>query len=183
MQVLMLSLCDCLMQTYPWEANALPEDRKLTQKIIGNYSGPGGDLTPVPDFYHMFAVEHNKPMAICETGAMFNTQADATVDAYHMKIKWLEQVTDYTSCIAVYILRLEIFCRHTAILRVAALAVVALPKSFCAAFWGTSEHLYATHKHDKCMACHPFTQPDSTHGLYDGVLTLICCFAGLQCAR
>ncbi|KAL0052543.1 hypothetical protein WJX82_003619 [Trebouxia sp. C0006] len=79
-------------QTYPWGANALPEDRKLTQKIIGNYSGPGGDLTPVPDFYHMFAVEHNKPMAICETGAMFNTQADATVDAYHMKIKWLEQV-------------------------------------------------------------------------------------------
>jgi hypothetical protein len=88
-----LSLCHCFMQTYPWGANALPEDRKLTQKLIGNYSGPGGDLTPVPDFYHMFAVEHNKPMAICETGAMFNTQADATVDAYHMKIKWLEQVT------------------------------------------------------------------------------------------
>ncbi len=103
MQVIVLSLCDCLMQTYPWGANALPEDRKLTQKIIGNYSGPGGDLTPVPDFYHMFAVEHNKPMAICETGAMFNTQADATVDAYHMKIKWLEQVTTqhalpFTSC-------------------------------------------------------------------------------------
>ncbi len=97
------------MQTYPWGANALPEDRKLTQKIIGNYSGPGGDLTPVPDFYHMFAVEHNKPMAICETGAMFNTQADATVDAYHMKIKWLEQVTDYTSCFAIHFLWFQIF--------------------------------------------------------------------------
>ena len=80
------------LQTYPWGANALPEDRKLTQKISGNYSGPGGDLTPVPDFYQMFAVGHNKPMAIAETAALFNTQADAVVDAYSMKIKWLEQV-------------------------------------------------------------------------------------------
>lgn len=93
------------LQTYPWGANALPEDRKLTQKIIGNYSGPGGDLTPVPDFYHMFAVEHNKPMAICETGAMFNTEATATVDAYHMKIKWLEQVSNELDSLTVCILR------------------------------------------------------------------------------
>ena len=81
-----------VLQKYPWGSNALPEDRKLAQKIMGNYSGPGGDLTPVPDFYQMFAVDHNKPMAIVETAAMFNTKAEAVVDAYHMKIKWLEQV-------------------------------------------------------------------------------------------
>ena len=119
------------MQTYPWGANALPEDRKLTQKIIGNYSGPGGDLTPVPDFYHMFAVEHNKPMAICETGAMFNTQADATVDAYHMKIKWLEQVTDYTSCVAIYFLWFQIF--------------LGFQLSF------TLYHLHLMHCHSPCL--------------------------------
>ena len=93
-----------MLQTYPWGANALPEDRKLTQKITGNYSGPGGDLTPVPDFYQMFAVDHNKPMAIVETAALFNTQADAVVDAKQMKIKWLEQVhntskTSWTRCL------------------------------------------------------------------------------------
>lgn len=82
-----------MQQRYPWGANMLPEDRKLTQKITGNYSGPGGDLTPVPDFYQMFAVSHNKPMAIVETAALFNTQAAAGgVSAYQMKIKWLEQV-------------------------------------------------------------------------------------------
>ena len=80
------------LQYYPWGVNALPEDRKLTQRITGNYSGPAGDLTPVPDFYHMFAVEHNKPMGIAETGAMYNTQSPAVVDAYHMKVKWMEQV-------------------------------------------------------------------------------------------
>ena len=103
------------MQTYPWGANVLPEDRKLTQKIIGNYSGPGGDLTPVPNFYQMFAVEHNKPMAICETGAMFNTEAPATVDAYHMKIKWLEQVSSATDTLAVriYTACLQIHSWHT----------------------------------------------------------------------
>lgn len=89
-----LTRCFCsLQQRYPWGANTLPEDRKLTQKITGNYSGPGGDLTPVPDFYQMFAVGHNKPMAIVETAALFNTQAAAGgVSAYQMKIKWLEQV-------------------------------------------------------------------------------------------
>ena len=82
----------CALQYYPWGVNALPEDRKLTQRITGNYSGPAGDLTPVPDFYNMFAVGHNKPMAIAETGAMYNTQSPAVVDAYHMKVKWMEQV-------------------------------------------------------------------------------------------
>lgn len=71
----------------------MPEDRKLAQRLTGNYSGPAGDLTPVPDFYNMFAVQHNKPMAIAETGAMFNTQSPAVVDAYHMKVKWMEQVS------------------------------------------------------------------------------------------
>ena len=139
------------MQIYPWGANALPEDRKLTQKISGNYSGPGGDLTPVPDFYHMFAVEHNKPMAICETGAMFNTQADATVDAYHMKIKWLEQVTTHH---AIHFLWVQIFLG----VRVCcvSLASEALPKPLFAACLGASERLYAMHKHDKSMMRHAF---------------------------
>lgn len=81
-----------LLQKYPWGSNALPEDRKLAQKMTGTYNGPAGDLTPVPDFYQMFAVDHNKPMALAETAALFNTEAAAVVDAYHMKIKWLEQV-------------------------------------------------------------------------------------------
>lgn len=87
-----------VLQFYPWGVNALPEDRKFTQRIIGNYSGPAGDLTPVPNFYNMFAVEHNKPMAICETGAMYNTQSPAVVDQYHMKVKWMEQVSQSSCC-------------------------------------------------------------------------------------
>ena len=83
-----------VMKTYRWGANLLPEDRKFAQKLTGNYNGPAGDQTPVPDFYDMFAVGHQKPMAIAETAAMFNTQADATVDAYHMKVKWMEQVSE-----------------------------------------------------------------------------------------
>ena len=81
------------LQAYPWGANLLPEDRKLAEKLTGNYNGPAGDQTPVPDFYDTYAVGHQKPMALAETAAMFNTQADATVDAYHMKVKWLEQVS------------------------------------------------------------------------------------------
>lgn len=92
------------LQYYPWGVNALPEDRKLTQRITGNYSGPAGDLTPVPDFYHIFAVEHNKPMAIAETGAMYNTQSPAVVDAYHMKAKWMEQVRNCRMLLKLWLL-------------------------------------------------------------------------------
>lgn len=62
--------------SYPWFENELPEARSFSDFITGDYNGLNGDQRAVPDFYTMFCNDglHNKPMAITETSAFYNTE-------------------------------------------------------------------------------------------------------------
>jgi hypothetical protein len=48
----------------------------------------GTDLG-IPNFYRMFTEDHGKPMIICETSALFNTEAGANeTNDLAIKSKW-----------------------------------------------------------------------------------------------
>ena len=80
---------------YPWGENELPEDGKLAAQLTGDYRGAGGDDTVVPDFYTRYGVEHGKPVAIVETGALYNTSAEAGgAEEFALKEAWWQQVFD-----------------------------------------------------------------------------------------
>lgn len=82
---------------YPWGENELPEHGKLAAQLTGDYHGVGGDDTVVPDFYTRYGVEHGKPVAIVETGALYNTSAEAGGAAeFALKQAWWQQVFDPT---------------------------------------------------------------------------------------
>ena len=76
---------------YPWGENEVPEAGKFVAQLTGGYLGDGGDDRAVPDFYEMYALRRAKPLAIPETGALFQPglagDAEATI-----KLAWFEQV-------------------------------------------------------------------------------------------
>jgi hypothetical protein len=80
-------------QCYPWFENELPEARSFSNLITGNYNGLNGDLSAVPDFYAMFCNDgvHDKPMAVTETAALYNTEQDG-VSELSIKQAWWRQV-------------------------------------------------------------------------------------------
>ncbi len=80
---------------YPWGENELPEPGKFAAQLTGSYDGAGGDDTVVPDFYTRYGVEHGKPVAIVETGALYNTAAGTGGPAeFDLKQAWWQQVFD-----------------------------------------------------------------------------------------
>jgi len=84
-------------QTYPWLENELPEARNFTDQITGNYSGLNGNQRAVPDFYSMFCNDgiHNKPMAIPETAAFYNTEQGGESELA-IKQAWWHQVFNFS---------------------------------------------------------------------------------------
>lgn len=76
---------------WPWGKNVAPEPGKFIAQLTGTYNGVGGDQRGLPDFYHVYAEVHGKPMAIPETAALYNTAAagDAELD---IKRAWWQQV-------------------------------------------------------------------------------------------
>lgn len=56
---------------YPWGSNDLPEAGKLAAMLTGTYSGSIGNETAVPDFYQVYGAEHQRPVAITETAALY----------------------------------------------------------------------------------------------------------------
>jgi len=84
-------------QCYPWFENELPEARSFSNLITGNYNGLNGDLSAVPDFYAMFCNDgvHDKPMAITETAAFYNTEQDGASEL-SIKQAWWRQVFHIT---------------------------------------------------------------------------------------
>jgi hypothetical protein len=77
---------------YPWGTNDVPEPRKFLAQVTGTYLGPGRDETGLPDFHDQYAAGRGKPMAVAETAAFFNTEAEG--DEVAVKIAWLDQVFD-----------------------------------------------------------------------------------------
>lgn len=76
---------------WPWGENEVPEADKFVNKITGNYNGPVDD-TALPNFYDAFAVGHNKPMAISETSALFNTGRSDGAGNFDIKSAWWSQL-------------------------------------------------------------------------------------------
>jgi beta-mannanase len=81
---------------WPWGENEVPNPGKLVAKMTGTYADPaaGVDETPVPDFYATYAVGHNKPMAVSETGSFYNSSRTDGASAYDIKSAWWNQIFD-----------------------------------------------------------------------------------------
>lgn len=77
--------------TYPWGENELPEENKFITQLTGNYNGLNGDDSALPDFYEIFYQGHNKPIAIPETAALYNTTRPGP-DELAIKQAWWRQV-------------------------------------------------------------------------------------------
>jgi hypothetical protein len=77
--------------TYPWGENEIPEAHKFVDQLTGVYNGRNGDERGVPDFYATFADGHQKPLAIVETAALYNTTVGGA-DELAIKQAWWRQV-------------------------------------------------------------------------------------------
>ncbi len=76
---------------YPWGENEIPESLKFLEMLTGKYNGLNGDERSLPDFYNDFVIEHDKPMAITETAALYNT-LEVGADELIIKSIWINQV-------------------------------------------------------------------------------------------
>jgi hypothetical protein len=81
---------------YPWGANVLPQPGMFVSEVTGTALHDGcTDDRDLTNFYKVFAQGHNKPMALTETGALYD-EANAATGASALDIKkaWMSQVLD-----------------------------------------------------------------------------------------
>jgi hypothetical protein len=76
---------------YPWGENEVPEPGKFAAQLTGDYQGANGDDRAVPDFYADYADGHGKPLAITETGALFNPGQGGAAERA-IKQAWWQQL-------------------------------------------------------------------------------------------
>jgi hypothetical protein len=76
---------------YPWFENELPVAKSFADSLTGTYLGV------IPNFYARYCADglHNKPMAIPETAAFYNTQTGGE-DEFNLKQAWWRQVFNIT---------------------------------------------------------------------------------------
>ncbi len=74
--------------SYPWLENEMPSVNSFASTLRGTANEP-----PVPDFYARYCRDgvHNKPLAIPETAALFNTQQPAGPGEFLIKQAWWRQ--------------------------------------------------------------------------------------------
>lgn len=75
----------------PWGNNEVAEGGKFLAMLTGSYTGTAGDDAQVPDFYQVYGVDHNRPVAIPETAAIF-TPSRGGVSEKEVKQAWWRQV-------------------------------------------------------------------------------------------
>jgi hypothetical protein len=75
----------------PWGNNEITENGKFLAMLTGTYKGTAGDDSTVPDFYHVYGVGHNKPVAIPETAAIY-TPSRKGQSELAVKEAWWRQV-------------------------------------------------------------------------------------------
>ena len=78
---------------HPWGENEVPEPGTFVAQLTGSYVGLGGDDSGVPDFYSIYGEQHDKPVAISETAALYTPGAGGA-DELAIKQAWWRQVYD-----------------------------------------------------------------------------------------
>lgn len=81
-------------RVYPWGENETPDAGKFVDQMLGTYNGPEGDERSLPDFYDTYAVGHRKPMALSETGSLYNVSRQDGASEAATKCGWMDQVFD-----------------------------------------------------------------------------------------
>lgn len=76
---------------YPWGANVVPTPGKFAGLIDGSYRDPNTPGQQVPNFYQRYAAGEGRPLAITETGALWNPRAGGP-GALAVKQAWWRQV-------------------------------------------------------------------------------------------
>lgn len=75
----------------PWGNNDITEDGKFVKMLTGTYQGTAGDDALVPDFYQVYGVDHDRPVAIPETAAIY-TPSRGGESELDVKQAWWRQV-------------------------------------------------------------------------------------------
>ncbi|WP_227748106.1 glycoside hydrolase family 26 protein [Oerskovia douganii] len=75
----------------PWGNNEVPEDGKFLAMLTGTYVGTAGDDAAVPDFYTVYGVEHDHPVAVPETAAIYTPSRGGAAEL-DIKRAWWRQV-------------------------------------------------------------------------------------------
>ncbi|DBA82983.1 TPA: hypothetical protein ACH3X1_006760 [Trebouxia sp. C0004] len=83
--------------TFPYDQNVLPEAQKFTSTIFGTFKTSYVDYTSLPNFYEVYSAPngtHKKPMAIPETGSLWdlNHLTGAAPTELQVKTAWWQQV-------------------------------------------------------------------------------------------
>nr|QOL01207.1 putative extracellular protein TR9_015 [Trebouxia lynnae] len=83
--------------TYPYDQNVLPEARKFTSTIFGTFKTSYVDYTTLPNFYQVYSSPngtHKKPMAIPETGSLWdlNKLTGGAPTELQVKQAWWQQL-------------------------------------------------------------------------------------------
>jgi hypothetical protein len=76
---------------HPWGNNDITEPHKFIDMLNGSYNGTAGDDSGVPNFYQVYGVQHQKPVAIVETAAIF-TPSRRGESELAVKQAWWKQV-------------------------------------------------------------------------------------------
>lgn len=81
---------------FPWGKNLVPEPNKFIDQVTGTFADNHcTDDRALQNFYALFAQGHHKPMALSETGALYNeAQAGIGASALDIKKAWMSQVLD-----------------------------------------------------------------------------------------
>lgn len=75
----------------PWGNNEVPEAGKFEAMLTGTYSGTAGNDSAVPNFYETYGVQHNHPVAVPETAAIY-TPSRGGMSQLAIKQAWWRQV-------------------------------------------------------------------------------------------
>jgi hypothetical protein len=79
---------------YPWGENEVPEAGKFVAQLTGEYVGLGGDDRVVPDFYRTYGEQHDKPVAIPETAALYAPGAGGAEELAVKQAWWMQVLAE-----------------------------------------------------------------------------------------
>lgn len=77
---------------YPWGENELPRPGSFAAMLRGDDIGAHGDVPSVPDFYATYVVGHDRPMAIVETGILYDPAPTNGPTETAIKTAWFDEV-------------------------------------------------------------------------------------------
>ncbi len=78
---------------YPWGENELPAEDTFRNLLTGQITGAHENEVVISDFYGIYAEDHDKPMGVFETAALYDPSALGPSES-ELKSAWWHQVTD-----------------------------------------------------------------------------------------